>query len=247
MNFDTNLFRLGKLCPGRHDFTGTGHSLRYVKGGHCTVCTQKYQQYHRQNNKEKRAEQPSKYYKENQAKRLEYSKEHYKRNKELYLTRQSEYRLNNKEKLRDYGINYNKKNREKIAEKRREARKLYSTSSRGRLLSRKYSQKRRALKQKNHYAAFTIEELQARFDNFDNRCAYCNDTAILTIDHVIPISQSGPDCLGNIVPACRRCNTSKLNRDPEKWYKKQEFYSKARWKKILKILGRTDYYQIPLF
>lgn len=249
MNFDTNKYRLGKLCPGKHEFAGTGYSLRYVKGGHCTVCTQKYLQDYRQNNKEKVAEQHSKYYKENQAERLEYSKEHYKRNKELHLIRHSEYRLNNKEKVRDYGISYNRKNREKIAERRRDARKLYRTSPKGRLLSRKYSQKRRALKQKTHYAAFTLEELQSHFDNFDNRCAYCNDPTILTIDHLIPISQSGPHCLGNIVPACRPCNTSKLNRDPKDWYERQSFYSKKRWEDILKLLGKneTGYLQLPLF
>lgn len=47
---------------------------------------------------------------------------------------------------------------------------------------------------------------------FDHRCAYCLGHKKLTMDHVIPISKGGPHTAGNIVPACRSCNSKKLNR-----------------------------------
>jgi hypothetical protein len=32
------IYYLGKLCPGRHGYKGTGRSLRYVSTGHCVKC-----------------------------------------------------------------------------------------------------------------------------------------------------------------------------------------------------------------
>jgi 5-methylcytosine-specific restriction endonuclease McrA len=39
-------------------------------------------------------------------------------------------------------------------------------------------------------------------------CAYCSNVAT-TVDHVIPLSRGGTNFEGNLVPACRRCNSSK--------------------------------------
>nr|WP_315871111.1 HNH endonuclease [Trichocoleus desertorum] len=112
----------------------------------------------------------------------------------------------------------------------------------------KNEQKRRALKAANHHAAFTLEQLQEHFSKFNNSCAYCEKLTKLTIDHFIPISLGGSDCLSNIVPACRGCNASKNKADPKHWYKRQPFYSSRRWKHILKVLGKAEdnYSQIPL-
>lgn len=44
----------------------------------------------------------------------------------------------------------------------------------------------------------------------EETCCYCGDEAD-TADHVIPLSYGGPDMLGNIVPACGRCNSKKSN------------------------------------
>lgn len=49
------------------------------------------------------------------------------------------------------------------------------------------------------------------FENFDGVCAYCGKPAT-TVDHVIPVSQGGRSRRGNILPACRSCNSSKGTR-----------------------------------
>ncbi|MDZ7736991.1 MAG: HNH endonuclease [Gammaproteobacteria bacterium] len=49
-------------------------------------------------------------------------------------------------------------------------------------------------------------------------CMYCGGghiEALLTRDHVLPISRGGRDCWSNVVAACRSCNTRKGNRIPE--------------------------------
>ena len=49
-------------------------------------------------------------------------------------------------------------------------------------------------------------------------CAYCGewfDETLLTREHVVPVSQKGPDVWTNVVSACRSCNPRKAGRTPE--------------------------------
>ena len=50
------------------------------------------------------------------------------------------------------------------------------------------------------------------FDGFGGECAYC-DSPAETIDHIIPVKLGGLTCRGNLLPACRSCNSSKNLRD----------------------------------
>lgn len=43
-------------------------------------------------------------------------------------------------------------------------------------------------------------------------CAYCGDTANLTVDHVFPKSKGGKTSWDNLVTACNRCNNLKDNK-----------------------------------
>ncbi|RME00913.1 MAG: HNH endonuclease [Deltaproteobacteria bacterium] len=43
-------------------------------------------------------------------------------------------------------------------------------------------------------------------------CHYCGEhfpPAALTMDHIVPLSRGGRSTRGNIVPACKRCNSEK--------------------------------------
>ena len=49
-------------------------------------------------------------------------------------------------------------------------------------------------------------------------CMYCGNkfkNALLTRDHIIPLSKGGLDRWSNVVTACRHCNTHKGDRTPE--------------------------------
>lgn len=46
-------------------------------------------------------------------------------------------------------------------------------------------------------------------NRFSGKCAYCTKISILTIDHVVPLSRGGTNWIGNILPACKSCNSSK--------------------------------------
>jgi len=70
---------------------------------------------------------------------------------------------------------------------------------------------------------FTAKDTQFVICVFDNRCAYCNAGLGLlegiNWDHVIPLAS--PDCpgttLGNMVPACKCCNSSKCAHPYREW------------------------------
>lgn len=64
-------------------------------------------------------------------------------------------------------------------------------------------------------SGITASEWSAKKDYYNNCCAYClqsNDA--LEMDHMIPLSRGGEHSANNIVPACRRCNSSKNAKTP---------------------------------
>jgi 5-methylcytosine-specific restriction endonuclease McrA len=53
-------------------------------------------------------------------------------------------------------------------------------------------------------------------------CAYCGSAEDhLQRDCVLPISRGGRYTLGNVVPACRSCNTSKCNGEVGRWLRRK--------------------------
>lgn len=51
-------------------------------------------------------------------------------------------------------------------------------------------------------------------------CHYCGQgikPKELTMDHVVPVSRGGKSSKGNIVPACKPCNTKKKQLLPMEW------------------------------
>lgn len=52
---------------------------------------------------------------------------------------------------------------------------------------------------------------------FGHRCAYCGLKRRLTVDHVIPLIRGGEHRIGNVLPACRSCNSSKKDKLLAEW------------------------------
>ncbi|MCW2870884.1 HNH endonuclease [Actinacidiphila oryziradicis] len=50
-----------------------------------------------------------------------------------------------------------------------------------------------------------------------HRCAYCGTSGPMTMDHIVPISLGGWHAIGNVIPACKSCNSSKSNQLLIRW------------------------------
>jgi 5-methylcytosine-specific restriction endonuclease McrA len=54
----------------------------------------------------------------------------------------------------------------------------------------------------------------------DGVCFYCRrrvERAALTMDHIVPLGRGGRSVRGNVVPACKDCNTRKKSMVPVEW------------------------------
>ncbi len=59
-------------------------------------------------------------------------------------------------------------------------------------------------------------------------CGYCGRPTPpreLTMDHIVPLSRGGRSTKGNVIPACKTCNTKKKQLLPMEWeaYLKDHF------------------------
>ncbi len=70
-------------------------------------------------------------------------------------------------------------------------------------------------------------------EKWNNKCAYCESTENLTIDHVIPQCKGGIDFLTNVVCCCQSCNQNKGHKDWEEWYSEKDFFTQERKNAII--------------
>jgi hypothetical protein len=101
----------------------------------------------------------------------------------------------------------------------------------------------------------TQQQLTARFSLWQNRCAFCGVDANhqrnhgherLTVEHVLALTKGGLDEAANIIPACTACNSSKHNSPVETWYRRQQWFTEARWAKIQRHCPAAASGQLPL-
>lgn len=212
----------------------------YSKGN--TDRLKEYQQNYRQENCDKLRESKRSYYQKNPDRSREQHQNYYKNNLDKVREYQRNYQQENADRIREHQRNYQQENADTIREQKRN----YRQTSAGKNSLIRGSQKRRALKNKCHSLSYKPEDI---LNLFNSECAYCSSKENLTLDHFIPLSKGGSNVQGNLLPACKSCNSSKNNRDAIEWYKKQPFFNQKRWRQILKTLGKTESNcdQIPLF
>jgi 5-methylcytosine-specific restriction endonuclease McrA len=77
-----------------------------------------------------------------------------------------------------------------------------------------YAHARRARQLNNGFFLVTVKELNKLYAS---SCIYCGSNDSIQMDHVIPISRGGRHSIGNLVPACSRCNQSKGSKYLAEW------------------------------
>lgn len=115
----------------------------------------------------------------------------------------------------------------------------YMTSPDLRRYNHEKARRRKAKERGNHVVRVSTIQIRQRFQQFDSCCAYCGlETIELQAEHFLPISKGGTHVLSNILPACKACNYSKSDHDPELWYRQQPCFTEQRWRRILRVLGK---------
>jgi hypothetical protein len=184
---------------------------------------------HRQSSRRRRALNPEKH--------RQSSRRWAEANPEKIRENNRAWRDRNTEKCREWARRWNNENREKV---------------------RAYVRNRKAIKRAGDACALVplvAEHRRKRFALFSNRCAFCGVDAKhprnhglekLTEEHVLALSKGGIHESANIIPACKSCNCSKHNAPIEAWYRKQPFFTEARWRKIKRHCPAAVVGQLPL-
>ena len=147
----------------------------------CIECQKAY----RLKNIDKDKANKAAYYQANKLKYKGYHKKRYSLHGVEIRQKVKNWRLENPKRFIEQQRNYRQKN----SDKHNEA-----------------CQKRRAQKKNNGIYKITKTELKRLYSS---PCFYCGSKEKITLDHVMPIALGGRHSIGNIVPACKSCNSSK--------------------------------------
>jgi 5-methylcytosine-specific restriction endonuclease McrA len=155
-----------------------------------------YQRQYYSNNRQNAAEYARNYRAANHQECLERDRRYYIENRENCLKRDRQYRSENSELIAAQARKWAKNN----PDKRREA-----------------EQRRRARLRGNETFLITDRDWQRLISRHRYCCYYCGSKEALTMDHIIPITRDGRHSIGNLVPACKSCNSSKRTRTIMEW------------------------------
>jgi hypothetical protein len=188
---------------------------KYGVSSRCKECDRKYYKKYYENNKEKIIGINKEYYKDNKEEILEYHKEYYEDNKEEIYKKTRQYAIDNKEKSNEYKRKYKKNNPDKT----------FNSSI------------KRRLNEKTQGNGITKEQWYEMMEFFDWKCAYSGeyiggDNDNRTIDHIVPLNNSGEHEIWNCVPMYQPYNSGKRDRNMLEWYLKQEYFSIEKLTKI---------------
>jgi 5-methylcytosine-specific restriction endonuclease McrA len=136
-----------------------------------------------------RAARTAAYYRANRESLAEKQKARYEVNRDERLTKRRKSRIVNADRERE-----------------QQQRQYWGNVEHQRERAKVSANKRRALT----VGDLTTDQWYEVLEEFDNCCAYCQARDVsLAIEHVVPLSRGGRHTKGNVVPACKSCNSSK--------------------------------------
>lgn len=182
----------------------------YGKTNHCKPCKRAYDKARYEQNKAARLQQMKEWREANPTKVVELRYQYAESQGRRYTPRATKTPEQRDAERRAYAARYRAENREvfnaRIAKWKRENRDKV----------RDYSMRRRATllgAEGDHSHEDWLRVLRI----WNHACAYCDNGDRLTKDHVVPLSRGGSNHIGNIVPACLSCNSSKCNKLLIEW------------------------------
>lgn len=129
------------------------------------------------------------------------TKENYWNNREYHLAHAKQWLRDNKERRREYIRGWNERNANKV---------------------REYQQAYKARKRGATQTPFSEYAWWLMLETFRRKCVYCGKRLRKPEqDHVTALSKGGAHAVGNVVPACRKCNAGKCAGPPPLFWWKQ--------------------------
>lgn len=114
----------------------------------------------------------------------------------------------NNESRKEYRRRYREQNLEKVSK----AVKDWYTKHPEKI--DEYAKKRIQRKLQNGLFEISKKELKRLYSS---KCFYCGSSEFIQTDHIIPLSKGGRHSIGNLIPACRKCNSSKGSKFLMEW------------------------------
>lgn len=151
------------------------------------------------------------------------------------------WRAANKEKSLGYYRRWRAANLELARRLSRDAQRRYRKTEAGRMSHRVDDHRRRGVRRERRLK--DLASVMAKtLRQAGGVCTYCLGRVTLWepalhIDHVIPVSGGGRECPENWAPCCKRCNSSKRNRDPEVWIK--SYLGAMAWRRLRSMVERA--------
>lgn len=158
-------------------------------------------------------------YRDNRARVDAAAKRYVAENPEKILAATRRYREENRQQIYDRQKRWQDENSEHHRNYQRMYQKRYALENPEK--ARLHAANRYAWKRSNGGGALKVTERDwsRMLHIYRHRCAYCGGGAgeVLEIEHVVPLSRGGRHSIGNIVPACMRCNRTKNSRLLVEW------------------------------
>ena len=143
----------------------------------------------------------------------DYAKNYYWANPELCRQRTRNWAKRNPDMVKKKSREWNQANRERANASLREWRK----HNKDKIAA--WNRTVRAQRKTAKRFEVTIKDWRKLVNRFGGRCAYCDTKTTLTTEHVVPLVRGGAHSIGNIIPVCAHCNSSKGKRLLIEWRK----------------------------
>lgn len=215
----------------------------------CRECKALARREYYENNREKTLEQSNKWKTENKARKQEAHKKYYAKNRDVILKKSRDSYHDNIERERarnkkyrdahkeDRNMKRRKRHKANLEKENAQARNWYQQNkdkhlSNGKNWRRNNPDQAKAITNKyrarkhNADGEYSDRDVKRQYIIQQGLCFWC-DCELNNkyhIDHIIPLSRSGNNSIGNIALCCASCNSSKGNKLPIEWkmYKKRK-------------------------
>jgi len=166
--------------------------------------------------------QKREYSAKNKDKVRQWKKREYNKDSSSYKVRASKNYYSNKQHILFRIHNYYQKNKGTIIARITDWRNRHPEKRSA------YAHKRR-LKIENVFFKVTKKDLNRQLERQNFECFWChNKSDDLTLDHVLPLSRGGKHSKGNIVFACRSCNSAKNNKYVIEFLRDSGFFGSSK-------------------